>query len=163
MEIYVDHIGNLAVVECQGRIFRNDSAFHLRDAVMSQADSTGIILDLSQVYTMDDGILYMLVRLQRWAAEHPNFRFVPVLSHPLPEDHWHGRTGLVHEAILEDYPDLSGHQLYACGSVKMVEAAHPAFAAHGLTQDDCFSDAFKLAPHRARATPAADMVTLGGS
>ena len=70
MEIYVDHIGHLAIVECQGRIFRNDSAFHLRDAVMSQADSTGIILDLSQVYTMDDGVLYMLVRLQRWAAEH---------------------------------------------------------------------------------------------
>jgi NAD(P)H-flavin reductase/ferredoxin len=107
--------------------------------------------------------LYLPDLPQRWAAEHPNFRFVPVLSHPLPEDHWHGRTGLVHEAILEDYPDLSGHQLYACGSVKMVEAAHPAFAAHGLTQDDCFSDAFKLAPHRARATPAADMVTLGGS
>jgi NAD(P)H-flavin reductase/ferredoxin len=98
----------------------------------------------------------------RWAAEHPNFRFVPVLSDPRPEDRWEGRTGLVHEAILADYPDLSGHQLYACGSVRMVEAAHPAFAAHGLTQDDCFSDAFKLAPHRERATATADLVALGG-
>ena len=69
MEIHVDHIGDLAVVECQGRIFRNDAAYNLRDAVMSQAASTGIILDLSQVYTMDDGVLYMLVRLQRWAGE----------------------------------------------------------------------------------------------
>jgi CDP-4-dehydro-6-deoxyglucose reductase len=99
----------------------------------------------------------------RWAAEHPNFRFVPVLSHPLPGDNWQGRTGLVHEAILADYPDLSGHQLYACGSVQMVEAAHPAFATRGLSPDDCFSDAFKLAPHRERATPAADLVRLGGS
>ena len=107
--------------------------------------------------------LYLPDLPRQWAAEHPNFRFVPVLSHPLPDDHWDGRTGLVHEAILEDYPDLSGHQLYACGSVKMVEAAHPAFAAHGLTQDDCFSDAFRLAPHRERTTPAADLVTLGGS
>jgi anti-anti-sigma factor len=70
MEIYVDHIEDLAIVECQGRIFRNDSALNLRDAVMSQADSTGIILDLSQVYTIDDGVLYMLVRLQRWAGQH---------------------------------------------------------------------------------------------
>ncbi len=107
--------------------------------------------------------LYLPELPRRWAAEHANFRFVPVLSEPRPDDEWHGRTGLVHEAILEDYPDLSGHQLYACGSVKMVEAAHPAFEASGLSQDDCFSDAFKLAPHRARASDTADMVKLGGA
>ncbi len=107
--------------------------------------------------------LYLPDLPARWAAEHPNFRFVPVLSDPRPEDRWEGRTGLVHQAILQDYPDLSGHQLYACGSVQMVEAAHPAFAAHGLTQDDCFSDAFKLAPHRERMTAAAEMVRLGGA
>jgi CDP-4-dehydro-6-deoxyglucose reductase, E3 len=98
----------------------------------------------------------------RWMAEHSNFRFIPVLSEPRPEDHWSGRTGLVHQAILDDYPDLSGHQLYACGSVRMVEAAHPAFTSHGLSQDDCFSDAFKLAPHRERSTATADLVRLGG-
>jgi NAD(P)H-flavin reductase len=87
---------------------------------------------------------------------------VPVLSDPKPEDQWSGRTGLVHEAILQDYPDLSRHQIYACGSVAMVEAAHPAFAAHGLSQDDCFSDAFRLAPHAARRTESAEMVRLGG-
>jgi NAD(P)H-flavin reductase/ferredoxin len=107
--------------------------------------------------------LYLADLPQRWAAEHPNFRFVPVLSAPRAEDRWHGRTGLVHEAILADYPDLSGHQLYACGSVQMVAAAHPAFAAQGLAQDDCFSDAFKLAPHRARTSPTADLVKLGGT
>ena len=107
--------------------------------------------------------LYLADLPERWAAEHPNFRFVPVLSAPRAEDNWHGRTGLVHEAILSDYPDLSGHQLYACGSVQMVEAAHPAFAAQGLAQDDCFSDAFKLAPHRARTSATADLVKLGGT
>jgi NAD(P)H-flavin reductase len=89
--------------------------------------------------------------------------FVPVLSEPTPEDSWTGRTGLVHEAILSDFPDLSGHQIYACGSAKMVEAAHPAFRAHGLSQDDCFSDAFKLTPHLAREIDSADMVRLGGA
>jgi len=67
---------------------------------------------------------------------------VPVLSEPAEEEHWEGRTGLVHEAILADHPDLSGYGVYACGSVRMVEAARPAFVAQGLSEDACYSDAF---------------------
>jgi NAD(P)H-flavin reductase/ferredoxin len=104
--------------------------------------------------------MYLRELPERWAAEHPNFRFVPVLSDPPPEDRWQGRTGLVHEAILADYPDLAGHRIYACGSVAMVEAAQPAFARQGLSPDDCFSDAFSLAP-RIHAEEA-DLVRLGG-
>ncbi len=107
--------------------------------------------------------LYLGELAQQWAREHANFKFVPVLSEPREEDHWQGRTGLVHEAILQDFPDLSGYQIYACGSVKMVEAAHPAFLAKGLSQDDCFSDAFRLAPHAALRAAQADMVKLGGT
>ena len=106
--------------------------------------------------------LYLSDLPREWEAEHSNFTFVPVLSEPRPDDGWDGRTGLVHEAILQDYPDLSSYQLYACGSVKMVEAVHPAFSAHGLSQDDCFSDAFRLAPHVKRSSASADMVKLGG-
>lgn len=91
--------------------------------------------------------LYMAELPERWAREHSNFRFVPVLSDPTPEDEWDGRTGLVHAAILADYPDLSGQELYACGSVKMVEAAASAFIAHGLHEDACFSDAFFAGAH----------------
>ena len=70
MNLHVDHIGNLAVVECQGRIFPNADAFPLRDTVFSQADAAAIVVDLSQVYAMEDGVVFMLVRLQRWAVEH---------------------------------------------------------------------------------------------
>jgi CDP-4-dehydro-6-deoxyglucose reductase len=107
--------------------------------------------------------LYLPDLPRQWAAEHPNFTFVPVLSAPRPEDGWTGRTGLVHEAILADFPNLAGHQIYACGSAKMVEAAHPAFKTHGLQQDDCFSDAFRLAPHLQHKTGDVDMVKLGGA
>ncbi len=103
--------------------------------------------------------LYAAQLCERWAREHAGFTFVPVLSQPRPEDRWTGRTGLVHEAILADYPDLSSHQVYACGSVQMVEAVAPALAAHGLSPDDCFSDAFRLTPLR---SPGADVVRLGG-
>ncbi len=104
--------------------------------------------------------LYAFDLARDWERAHDNFRFVPVLSEAAPEDGWTGRTGLVHEAILADFPDLAGYQVYACGSAGMVQAAHPAFKAHGLNQDDCFSDAFRLPP---RVTGAdSDLVRLGG-
>ena len=53
----------------------------------------------------------------------PNLRYVPVLSEPKPDDGWPGRTGFVHRAVMDDLPDLSGHQVYACGAPVMVESA----------------------------------------
>lgn len=107
--------------------------------------------------------LYLGSLAEQWARDHANFEFVPVLSEPQPEDAWMGRTGLVHEAILADFPDLSQHQVYACGSVQMVQAAQPAFAKHGISSDDCFSDAFYLAPQRPLDSQQADVVKLGGA
>ena len=89
--------------------------------------------------------LYMAELPLRWQRDHPNFSFIPVLSAPLPEDRWQGRTGLVHEAVLADFPDLSGFRIYACGSMQMVHAARPAFLARGLPEDMCISDAFLAA------------------
>ena len=96
--------------------------------------------------------LYLLDLAEQWQREHANFHLVAVLSHAAPEDAWAGRTGLVHEAMLADFPDLSGHEVYVCGSVKMVEAAVPAFIAQGLAEEVCFSDAF--VPSAARTAPA---------
>ncbi|MEW5880344.1 MAG: FAD-binding oxidoreductase [Pseudomonadota bacterium] len=97
---------------------------------------------------------YLFDLPQRWAREHPNFHFVPVLSEPGPDDEWTGRTGLVHEAILADFPDLSGHSVYACGSLNMVAAAVPEFIAHGLDESQCFSDAFTPQGGASASAPA---------
>ena len=78
-----------------------------------------------------------------WAAEHPHFRYVPVLSEPQPEDAWAGRTGLVHQAVMTDFPDLSGHEVYACGAPAMIDAARRDFTARcRLPEEAFFSDAF---------------------
>ncbi len=91
--------------------------------------------------------LYMKDLPEKWAETHENFSFVPVLSAPLPEDHWKGRTGFVHLAVMEDFKDLSGHQIYACGSPVMVHAAHKDFTSlRGLPQEEFFSDAFTFSP-----------------
>ncbi|MCC7182994.1 MAG: 2Fe-2S iron-sulfur cluster binding domain-containing protein [Rhodocyclaceae bacterium] len=86
--------------------------------------------------------LYAFDLAEQWQRQHPNFRFVPVLSEPDPTDDWQGRTGLVHAAMLADFPDLSGHEVYVCGSIRMVDVAVPAFLAQGLDETACFSDAF---------------------
>ncbi len=86
--------------------------------------------------------LYLVDLARGWQADHANFSFVPVLSDVEADDPWPGRRGLVHEAMLADHPDLTGYELYACGSMKMIETAVPAFVAQGLSEQFCFSDAF---------------------
>jgi NAD(P)H-flavin reductase len=86
--------------------------------------------------------LYMLDLAEGWQRAHPQFTVVPVLSEPRLEDDWPGRTGLVHKAMLADFGDLTGQEVYVCGSVKMVEAAVPAFMDHGLADGACYTDAF---------------------
>ena len=89
--------------------------------------------------------LYMAALPAQWAKEYPNFTFIPVLSEPKAEDNWQGRTGLVHQAILDDFASLSGYQVYACGAPIMIESGQTAFAARGLPEDEFFADSFTYA------------------
>ena len=86
--------------------------------------------------------LYMAALPAQWAKEYPNFTFIPVLSEPKAEDNWQGRTGMVHQAILDDFASLSGYQVYACGAPIMIESGQTAFAARGLPEDEFFADSF---------------------
>jgi len=87
--------------------------------------------------------LYQQTWCEEAAAAMPNLRYVPVLSEPTAEDAWAGRTGFVHQAVMADLPDLSGHQVYACGAPVMVDAAQRDFVARcGLPDDEFFADSF---------------------
>jgi CDP-4-dehydro-6-deoxyglucose reductase, E3 len=87
--------------------------------------------------------LYLPDMPVRWQQEHPEFSFVPVLSDPLPEDAWQGRTGLVHQAVLDDFTDLSGYQVYACGAPAMTDVARQSFVEQRrLPEDEFYCDAF---------------------
>ena len=82
-----------------------------------------------------------------WQQSSPDFTFIPVLSEPAPDDAWPGRTGFVHQAVLDDFDDLSGYQLYVCGGPAMVDVARAAFTqARGLPADEFFADSFTYAP-----------------
>ncbi|MDR2637737.1 MAG: CDP-6-deoxy-delta-3,4-glucoseen reductase [Zoogloeaceae bacterium] len=87
--------------------------------------------------------LYRRALPERWAADHPHIRHTPVLS--MPDAGWKGRSGYVHAAVAADYPDLSGHEVYACGNPAMVEAARRDFLALGLPEEAFYADAFTFA------------------
>jgi len=87
--------------------------------------------------------LYMHDWALQAAADMESLRYVPVLSEAAADDAWTGRTGFVHEAVMRDFPDLSAHQIYACGAPVMVESAERDFVALcGLPPEEFYADSF---------------------
>ncbi len=87
--------------------------------------------------------LYLHGWAEQAAQRLPNLRYVPVLSEPKPEDEWTGRTGFVHQAVMQDLPDLSGHQVYACGVPVMVDSARRDFVSLcALPTEEFYADSF---------------------
>jgi anti-anti-sigma regulatory factor len=70
LSVHSENIGEIAVIECEGRIVRSEAAFELRKAVNLQSDARIIVLDLSEVTAIESGGLGMVVFLQRWALDH---------------------------------------------------------------------------------------------
>ena len=87
--------------------------------------------------------LYLHEWAEQAASELPWLSYEPVLSQSRADEAWRGRTGLVHHAVLADLPDLSGHQVYACGAPIMVDSARHDFVAQaGLPDEEFYADAF---------------------
>jgi CDP-4-dehydro-6-deoxyglucose reductase len=87
--------------------------------------------------------LYMDDWVRSRLEQMPNLHYVPVISNAVPEDNWRGRTGFVHRAVMEDFADLSGYQVYACGAPVVVDSAKRDYVAEcGLPEDEFFADAF---------------------
>jgi len=81
--------------------------------------------------------LYVLETASKLAA--PGFKFIPVLS----DEKWEGRTGFVHRAVMEDFPDMSGVQVYACGAPVVIESARRDFSAQcALPAEEFYADSF---------------------
>ena len=75
-----------------------------------------------------------------WQKNHDTITFTPVLSGSDIE--WKGRQGLVHQAVMDDFPNLIQFEIYACGTSSMITAAKSDFLKHGLLEKNFFADAF---------------------
>ena len=96
--------------------------------------------------------LYMADWLQTQLQAMPHLTYVPVISNAEAEDQWTGRTGFVHQAVLEDHPDLSGFQVYACGAPIVIESAQRDYVAKGgLPAEEFYADSFTSEADKAKA------------
>jgi CDP-4-dehydro-6-deoxyglucose reductase len=96
--------------------------------------------------------LYMADWLQDQLKAMPNLTYVPVISNAEAQDQWTGRTGFVHQAVLQDHPDLSGHQVYACGAPIVIESAQREYVAQaGLPAEEFYADSFTSEADKAKA------------
>ena len=96
--------------------------------------------------------LYMDEWVRARLLEMPHLDYVPVVSDALPQDQWTGRTGFVHRAVIEDLPDLSGYQVYACGAPIVVDSARNDYCElAGLSEEEFFADAFTTEADKAIA------------
>jgi CDP-4-dehydro-6-deoxyglucose reductase len=75
-----------------------------------------------------------------WAEKYSHVHYVPVVSGH--DDAWVGRKGFVHEAVINDFPDLSQYHVYACGSPLMISSAKETFISHGLNKSHFYADIF---------------------
>jgi CDP-4-dehydro-6-deoxyglucose reductase len=90
--------------------------------------------------------LYEDQQIIELCLQYPNLKYTPVLSEPTPQEHWQGRRGWVHQAALQDHPDLGGIDVYASGPPAMVEAVRSEFITRGLPREQLFFDSFDYAP-----------------
>ncbi|MDZ7324862.1 CDP-6-deoxy-delta-3,4-glucoseen reductase [Kosakonia sacchari] len=79
---------------------------------------------------------------RQWASENPDIHFIPVVSGD--EVGWQGRKGFVHNAVVEDFDNLEGFDVYACGSPVMIEASRKDLMTLGLPAKHFYSDAFTV-------------------
>jgi Na+-transporting NADH:ubiquinone oxidoreductase subunit F len=79
-------------------------------------------------------------------AEHENFSWHLALSEPLPEDHWTGYTGFIHQVVLEHYlknhPAPEDIEYYLCGPPQMLQACMKMLADLGVERENILFDDF---------------------
>ncbi len=90
--------------------------------------------------------LYLDDLCSTWNEKYSNFHYIPVVSEPNKSSNWQGRIGLVGEAALQDFNDLSNTNVYVSGSAGMVYATLDSFIDHGMPEENMFSDVFSFAP-----------------
>ena len=92
--------------------------------------------------------IYWGVRSERDLYAHATLEalagYVPVLSEA--SSAWAGRRGWVHEAVLEDIPDLARYDVYAAGPPAMIGAVRRDFPLRGVAPERLYFDSFDYAP-----------------
>jgi aquacobalamin reductase/NAD(P)H-flavin reductase len=88
----------------------------------------------------EESALYAKSEMEAWAEAHPHVQFIPVVENP--SDSWQGKTGYVHQAVMNDIASLEEFDIYLAGPFKMAGIAREDFIKHGAVKERIFADAF---------------------
>jgi anti-anti-sigma regulatory factor len=69
LRIQAERFGDVAVIYCEGRIVQDHAAFRLRDAIRREGNARAIVVDLSDIESIEGGGLGMLLSLQKWSHD----------------------------------------------------------------------------------------------
>lgn len=86
--------------------------------------------------------LFLLDEMHQFEQSLPDFRFIPALSKPLPEDPWTGETGLITAVLERHLENLYPGEAYLCGSPAMIQACIKILQQKGVAKDRMFYDTF---------------------
>ena len=86
--------------------------------------------------------LFLVDEMRELEKKMPNFKFIPALSDPRPEDKWEGETGLITEVLARHFDKMDNHEAYLCGSPGMIDASVRVFRSKGLPEELVFYDKF---------------------
>jgi len=86
--------------------------------------------------------LFLVDEIREIEKKLPNFRFIPALSAPQPDDKWDGETGLITEVADRYIAQGTQAEAYLCGSGGMINAACKVLEAKGITPERTFYDSF---------------------
>jgi 2-polyprenylphenol hydroxylase and related flavodoxin oxidoreductases len=75
----------------------------------------------------------------QWANKYSNITSQIIVS---DDDAWQGRSGFVHQAVLDDFASLEDFMVYACGASAMINIARQTFIEKGLDEHSFIADAF---------------------
>lgn len=86
--------------------------------------------------------LFFTEELRELEKKYPNFKYIPALSEPKPQDKWQGEVGLVTQ-VAEKYLDSKRPtEAYLCGPPPMIDAAVKVLTREGVSPEDIYYDKF---------------------
>lgn len=86
--------------------------------------------------------LFYTDELRKFEKEHENFRFIPALSEPKPEDNWTGEVGFITQVMQKYLEYNKNREAYLCGPPPMIDAAIGVLASKGISINEIYYDKF---------------------
>jgi CDP-4-dehydro-6-deoxyglucose reductase len=88
--------------------------------------------------------LYMHEQALQWAEQHEHIQYTSALTDPRDDQKSDSFKGFVHAAVLAQYSDLSGFDIYMSGPPAMIDTGRAAFIEGGAQKRRIFFDSFEF-------------------